>query len=366
MGKVTNTSVDQRAKTADPEGTLRAELLGRLIAAQASLEAVLEDLRRAGGDADPVVAQRCADQLATVQSMRDGIASATPAALIAMKAGVGACVTSSQTVVQNTRAATATADAALLAATGAAARNEVESLSADLFDRRIFDRYLQFKSREDEEQYRKREEETRRYVAQQLAAKTPEGDLNAGGAVMGQMLDAHAHGAGDSPEFAARWERLVETTRRHREAMRGEGRSTEEFDRNLKASVRRYLRDKGLTDAEIDDKLAVAADPLDAVKPYLTTERDALTFEKSTRTDRRLSPAAKEDSVVAVAVTSSGDTAQPLALQSEPAPGLDAVMAKLRSAGIAPAPAQPEGSGFAHGVEQIAGAEASRGPSGRL
>lgn len=44
--------------------------------------------------------------------------------------------------------------------------------------------------------------------------------------------------------------------------MRQEGQSTEEFDRNLAASVRRYLKTKGLSDADIERQLAKTQPPI--------------------------------------------------------------------------------------------------------
>lgn len=157
--------------------------------------------------------------------------------------------------------------AATVAATAADTRRETQTLAQDVFEKKIFDRYLHFSSPEDQAEYRKREAEAKRYIDAQLARKTPEGDLNAGGGMIGQMLDAHAHGAGDSPDFLPRWNALVEKTTKQRAAMHAAGQKTEEFDRNLNTAVRRFLKAKGLTDAEIDARLASGRDPLEAVKP---------------------------------------------------------------------------------------------------
>jgi hypothetical protein len=149
-------------------------------------------------------------------------------------------------------------------------RHETETLAHDVFDQRIFDPYLRFKSARDEEEYRKREADNKRYVDQQLAKHTPEGDLNAGGGMMGQMLDSHAHGAGASPDFMPRWNALVEKTEAQRNAMKAAGQSTQEFDQRLTTSVRRFLTDeKGLSAAESDKRLGTFANPLDAAKALL-------------------------------------------------------------------------------------------------
>jgi hypothetical protein len=161
-----------------------------------------------------------------------------------------------------------------VAAASAATRQEVRSLSDDVFEKRIFDPYLRFSSAEDEAAFRMREAAARRYVREQLARGTPEGDLNAAGGMQGYMLDANAHGAGTSPEFTSRWNALAAATGKQHAAMQAAGQSTAEYDRNVTASARRFLKAKGLSDAEIDKRLAASADPLDAVKPFLGSARD--------------------------------------------------------------------------------------------
>lgn len=182
-------------------------------------------------------------------------------------------VQSSQATALLTQAATqsgASGRMESLAATSAATRDETRSLAHDVFARRIFAPFLRFESAEDEEAFRKREADAHKYIEAQLARGTPEGNLNAGGGMLGHMLDAHAHGAGDSPEFMPRWNALAEKLERQRAAMHAAGQSTEECDRNLVASVRQYLKEKArLSEAEITALLAKAANPLDAVKPFL-------------------------------------------------------------------------------------------------
>lgn len=168
--------------------------------------------------------------------------------------------------------------AALAGAVSTASANtrlEAQNLARDVFDRRIFAAYLRFASPEDEEAFRRREAEARAYIDAQLARRTPEGDLNAGGGMMGYMLDAHAHGAGDSPEFMRRWNALAEKTARQHAAMRAAGQSTEEYDRRIAAHVRAFLKHQGLPDTEIDKRLAGTANPLEAAAPLLDTGRAA-------------------------------------------------------------------------------------------
>jgi hypothetical protein len=141
-----------------------------------------------------------------------------------------------------------------------------------MFDKHIFDSYLHFTSPEDEAGYRRHEAAAQKYTNDQLARGTPEGNLNAGGGMLGQMLDADLHGAGNSPQFLPRWNALVAKTSQQCAAMHTTGQTTEEFDRHVATSVRSFLKAKGLSDAEIDKRLAASANPLDAVKPVLADD----------------------------------------------------------------------------------------------
>jgi hypothetical protein len=225
--------------------------------------------------------------------------------------------------------------------TSAATRDEVKSLEQDMFEHKIFDAYLHFSSPEDEAAYREREAEAHKYIDQQLARGTPEGDLNAGGGLQGQMLDAHAHGAGDSPDFMPRWNALAEKTQRQRTAMRAAGQSTEEYDRNLKASVRRFLKDEAhLSDAEIDKRLAEVADPLDAVKPYLKDDKESRHLEKMTTT---MAVAAHTAASALPRVVASDDTPT----EAPTTITVDAVTAKLKAAGVQMSDTASTGHGLA-------------------
>jgi len=189
----------------------------------------------------------------------------------------------------STLVAEATAQAASMAArqkviaAAVATRSEVQSLSHDIYDRRVFDPYLHFSSPEDEAEFRKRQAEAQSYIDTQIARHTSEGDLNAGGGAIGAMLDLNVHGAGASPDFLSRWNALVQTTEQQRIAMHAAGQSTAEFDCHVTDSVRRFLKAKGLSDAEIDRRLTASANPLDAVKPFLESDRDSQTLEHTIR-----------------------------------------------------------------------------------
>ena len=186
----------------------------------------------------------------------------------------------SSLVSQASTQASVQAAARTVAATAAETRNETQAVARDVFDRKIFEPYLHFSSKEDEAEYRRREAEAKRYIDAQLAKHTPEGDLNAGGGTLGQMLDANVHGAGNSPDFMPRWNALAEKVQHQRAAMHAAGQKTEEFDRNLNVAARRFLKAKGLSEAQIDAKLAGGKDPLEVVKPYLGNDQASRDLEQ--------------------------------------------------------------------------------------
>ena len=226
-------------------------------------------------------------------------------------------------------AAAATLKAQVMAAS-AGTRQEVQTLSHDLFERRVFDPYLHFSSSEDEAGFRQREADARSYIHDQLALGTPEGNLNAAGGAQGYLLDAHVHGAGDSPDFLPKWNALAETTQRQHAAMRAAGQSTAKYDRRMAAAARQLLRrEKHLSDAEIDRILAGHADPLEAVKEVL--EKSGRDHNSAVGTDRPREPVAHHAPDVLPEVVASPGTAIPTSAAPLP---LDAMTAKLKAAGV--------------------------------
>lgn len=335
-----------RPETAEPEGALRAELTARLAVAHADLERQVIEFSRAAGGAGGE--GRASEQLAMLASLQRHIIAATPAALAALQTSVRTQVAITQSITASLRADTPSREAirtAQFAAINADTRGTVESLSADLYEQRIFDPYLKFDSPEDEAGYRQREADTRRYAAEQLAKNTPEGTLNAGGALAGQMLDAEAHGAGESPDFAPRWNELREQLREQRLMVEAEGLSTEEYDRNLQASVRRFLKAKGVPEAEIEAKLKAATDPLDAAQPYLATAKDTETLTAELTADA--------PPTTASAVKASDTRVSP----SVESPNLGAIAASLSSSGVTLADA---GSGHGLATAMVAPSAESR------
>lgn len=211
-----------------------------------------------------------------------------------------------------------------LAAAAAATRAVSHHIGEDLFTRRIFDPFLRFESEDEERAYREREAERQRYIAEQQARNSPVGDLNVAGAMQGQMLDAHAHGAGDSSEWQSRWNTLADTVRRQRAAMQAAGQSTAEYDEHIRRDVRRFLKSRHLTDEEIEGRLAATNDPLDAVKPFLKSERDAAALGQNLSKPKE-SPSV--DDIV------NKYAAEPLT-SATAIPGIDELAARMRSSGI--------------------------------
>ena len=213
-------------------------------------------------------------QLHQLNALRDQLVGGAKD-LPALRANVTAAVAAIHAYASDARTAASSASIATSAAQAQlqqvdlATRAATVSAANDLFERKVFDSYLRFGSSGDEEAYRQREAERDRYVHQQLAAHTPEGNLNAGGAELGQLMDAGAHGADKSPALASEREKLIETLGRQREAVHAAGGSTKEFDEVVDQEARRYFRSKGLSDEEIDKRLAVAGSPLDAVSAFM-------------------------------------------------------------------------------------------------
>lgn len=290
------------------------ELREQLNTAQRELDIAMLDMREAGANEAAIAVLR--DQAQNLVQLQRALTDRSRGGLDGLKGPVAAAVAISATLATSGREAalaTKETNAAAIAAISAVARGQAEGLSRDIYERRIFDPYLKFASSFDEDLYRRREEANKRYIDAELAKGTPEGDLNATGGMLDQMVDAAAYGAARSPEFKERWEQLRDTAEKQREAMRADGRSTDEYDQRVKDSVYHFLKAKGKTDAEIKTIFATHPDPLEAVEPFLKTEGDAQQIER----DARAAGAAKESS------------------QTEAAAAADDVFAKFKASGVA-------------------------------
>jgi len=82
-----------------------------------------------------------------------------------------------------------------------ASRATTAAFMHDYYERKMFEPYLRFASLNDEEEYRRREDERRRAIEKALAEHTPEGNLRANQLAIEQLKDAGAHGADKSPQY---------------------------------------------------------------------------------------------------------------------------------------------------------------------
>ncbi|WCT74279.1 hypothetical protein PQ455_03355 [Sphingomonas naphthae] len=317
-------------------------MIDQLDAVKSDLEAALDELTRGAAGTGDVKAQ-----LQGLTQLQRQIGGADATALTALKRDVAAAVALGQNAVQEARVTAnlaRTSDGERVADLAADSRAQVSSLMRDMHQ---FDEELEFASEQERAAYRQREAERRAYIAAEQAKGTPEGDLNAAGGAVGQMADAAAHGA-SSPEFQKRWDALADSTQKLRAAIIRDGGDVSKFDDRLRDDLRRILKSKGLTDAQIDAKLAEHPDnPLEAVKAYVaSTEVTAL--ERS----------AQRATTVAYIAT------PPARIVSPEFSGLDE-LAEFRAAGITLSDhnaAEP----FAHGVtaREVAVASTNRTPAG--
>ena len=195
------------AKPDAPQASLRAELLGRLFAAQAEINALLMESDTAE------VAGALRASLNDIQSIQQEVASAPANRLFAMKSEVQAQVRAVQAEGARIREAAATfklhADQRLEEAQHAS-RKQVEEVMAGMRD---FDPYLKFASADEAAAYRHREQTRRDYIDREHAKGTVVGDLNAAKAAKDQLLDAGSHGGDRHPDFARRLNALDDTTK---------------------------------------------------------------------------------------------------------------------------------------------------------
>ena len=289
-------------------------MLGQLVAAQFDLETVLAELERSGLSTDAV-----RSNLQALGYLQRQIGTANPATLTALRGEVAAGAATSRAVAQQSRV-TATTESASEKLADAITRSRavVDSIVSDVFDRRIFDPYLRFGSTDEEAAYRQREADRRALIEAERAKGTPQGDLNASGAAVGQMADAYAHGDGYTPVFRQRWNVVVEATARLRAAAHANGISTEEFDRRLREDLRAIMRSKGIPDAQIDAHFAANPDPLEAARAFVDCG-DIAALRRST----------ENAAADATRVPNIQDAPAPLA-----GPRLSDVLANLQSAGI--------------------------------
>ena len=312
----------------------RAEL-GALRAARERIEAVLA---RDGNSAAALgIATGALDSIARMEGLiaAGRIGSADMAAL----ANVLTVAQSTATALEAASSATSDRAAEQLAAASDEARTTARSVMTGMHD---FDGQLRFASTDDRDAYRDREADRRAYIVQQ--PNTPAGNLNASGAAIGQMADAHAHGAG-GPEFDKRWNELVAKTEKLRDAAKANGVSAEEFDHRMREDLRTILKSKGLSDAQIDARFAANPDPLDAIKSYAQGDADLESVQKAAQKAKATTAPIEETD----APVTDGHTIDPIA--------------KLKAAGLMAVTDHAVGENFSHGL--AAPVQSSHRTSGR-
>lgn len=157
----------------------------------------MAQLTSAGNSAD--AAQ---NQLQFLIGLQRAVGSANPVALAQMRSEIAATVNAAQVVAAQGRSLANADDKPDRPMSAAEAREAITDVGRDVFGHRVLDPYLQFASAEDERAYREREERNREAYERELAKGTPEGDRRAAAILNTQLLDAKAHGADASPDFA--------------------------------------------------------------------------------------------------------------------------------------------------------------------
>ena len=288
-------------------------------------------------DADPTVREQLRSQLSSIAGLRQQVGTASIAMLGKLQGQVSAIVNVAASAAHEAQASAQAGSASPMgmAQFASAARAETNAVMAGMKD---FDPHLRFTDARDEEAYRQREAERRAIIAAEQAKGTPEGDLNASGAAVGQMADAAAHGADKSPEFQARWDALTASTAKLRAQLIRDGRDVSKFDTDLRNDLRRIMKAKGLTDAQIDAQFAAhPGNPLEAAKAFVA-DQNGVIGDKEINDLSRKAATYRDDAQEKAVVTPSSEPASPM---------VDA-MAKFKAAGIMLADTASEQP--AHGV----------------
>ena len=211
--------------TPDNAEAVRNELLRQIETSAGELESQLAALRHSGSGNRDFLDQGEA-RLHRLNLLRDqlvGGAKGLPLAVI--RAEITSAVASVREYTAAGAAATsqaATTEQAALRVASSAAHQVVSDFSRDFYERKIFDPYLKFASAEDEEAYRRREQERQRDIEKAQAANTPEGNLKANALAIEQLQDAGAHGADRSPEYKPRMDKLMASHDALRSAIAGD------------------------------------------------------------------------------------------------------------------------------------------------
>lgn len=308
----------------------------------------MAELSRNGASTGPLETQ-----LQNLNAAMRQVGTAGAAALASLRSDVAAIVAQSGAVAQQARTSATSTQSADAAELASAARDQVNAVMRGMKD---FDPYLQFDNAEAEADYRRREAERRAYIEEQQAKGTPEGDLNAAGAAMGQMADAGAHGAAASPEFDRRWNALADSTQRLRDQLVREGKDVSEFDNRLREDLRQIMRAKGKSDAEIDALLAAHPEnPMDAMRAFVAEQKGNVTQRDLDVLDEKVGRNAQNIKLASIAPEHEA-----IATASPVADAANSFGAALAGLGVVASDHDPA-SGVTHGVS--ANAVAANGPA---
>lgn len=181
----------------------RADLLSQIHCAQSDLDQLIAQL---GNDAGSILVDGKAQRELLAQMERT-LASGAAAPSPSLRSEVAGILAGTTSLAQQARAAIDQSGGSSLSAAQARTRASVAQMSRDIYERRIFDPYLQFDSAADEAAYHRREEQNRGAIDDALAEHSPEGDLRAARIMGRQLRDAKDHGADASPQFRAMAER---------------------------------------------------------------------------------------------------------------------------------------------------------------
>jgi hypothetical protein len=251
--------------------------MGRIAGAQTEIENAIASLNAVG----ETIPTELRGQLGALIALRQDVAIASPRDVAGIARAVGSLVASATSLAQQAQGdAAQKATGSLTIAAGASQRAVQSSMDY------THSLSLRFSSEEDERAYREREAERDTYIKQQQAKGTPEGQLNAAGAAIGQMADAKGHGA-NGPEFDKHWNDLVSTTERLRAEEKAQGHSTEKFDKRLRDDLRLQMKAKGYSDAQIDTQFATNPDPIQAAKAFMKDGSDVDALKTAVQADVR-------------------------------------------------------------------------------
>lgn len=317
----------QPASPNAPQSSLRVELLGQLSGAQMAVEAAITELRRSGDGSLLAQGER---QLQSLQALQAALATASPTALISMRAEVLASITTAGTTVQQARVAGSqqSAEMASLAAVRAESHQLAEATQRALFEDRILDASLRFASPAEEEAYRQREAE-RLALIDSLDPRSPRSARDQLLIQRDQVDDAMAHGADRDPRAQQMRDQIDRQLRLQREAEIRAGRDPKEYDREV-AALQASLLPRASAQAE--EKAAYVA------RRWKTDASGAAEDDSVTNAVSAMPRGAKAE-VLAAAVQAASAIDSSFQEDAPAAMPVQQVAGQLRAAGVAGTPA---------------------------